>query len=249
MTTSERAPYRKAPIREAIIDIRVRFAKPPSISVLDSLHDAIKGEYPGRQARISLEANISIPIQPGSAGISSNAPKEDGYLHISPDGKQVVQTRFDGFTFNRMEPYDRWSTFSGEAKRLWPIYRAIAAGSTITRLALRYINSISVPTPCNLQDYVLTVPMIAPALPQDVKNYFMRLVLPYPRAGAEATIAQTLEPAQNGRLPIIFDIDVYKTVDLPVDEEEIWKHFDELRDLKNEIFEKSTTQATKDLFK
>jgi uncharacterized protein (TIGR04255 family) len=247
---TEELNYQKAPIREAILDVRVRFPKPIAIAALQPFHEAVKKDYPGRQARLSIEANISIPLAPQAmAGVTSPVPKEDGYLSISADGKQVAQARLDGFTFNRMPPYDKWDTFCGEAKRLWPYYVAVAKDAIITRVALRYINAIQVPVPGDFRTYVRTIPTISPDLPQDIQTFFMRLVLPFPKVSAEGIIIETIEPATEGKVTIIFDIDVYKTVSLPITSDLLWTHFNDLRKLKNEIFENSTTAAAKELFK
>lgn len=231
-----------------MLDIRVRFQKPLALSTLRELGTAVKDSYPRSQARVAFQSSVSLQDPKKLSEVTTAAPKEDGYLYTSSDGKQVFQARLDGFTFNRIYPYDRWATFVGEAKRLWGIYRAATGEGAITHIALRYINVIEVPIPCKIEDYILTSPVIAPDLPQDVQNFFMRLVLPFPAIKAEGILISTMEPPRGGKLPLVFDTDVFKGFDSPVTEDTVWAHFEDLRKLKNLIFEKSTSPKAKELF-
>jgi uncharacterized protein (TIGR04255 family) len=246
---TDESVYQKAPIREAMFDIRVRFDQPVSLPELKALSAAVKENYPRTQSRVSFESNVSLPDPKKAPITTATPPKEDGYLHFSADGKQVFQARVDGFTFNRIYPYDRWATFSAEAKKLWNIYEKVGGTGKITRIALRYINAIPLPIPCKIEDYIRTTPTISPDLPQDIQNFFMRLVLPFPAINAFGLVIATMEQPHEGRLPLIFDIDVFKNIELDFHDDSVWKHFSDLRDLKNLIFEKSTTATAKELFK
>ena len=133
----ERFP--KAPITEALLDIRTTL--PPRIDLqrLAGFHDPIKTAYPGRQQRTSWQASVQVK-EGGTAFASREAP--DGFLFTSPDGRQIVQARLDGFTFNRLKPYDTWEVFRAEARRLWARYVEVAEPEAVSRIALRYINRI-----------------------------------------------------------------------------------------------------------
>jgi len=48
---------------------------------------------------------------------------------------------------------------------------------------------------------------------------------------------------------ILLDIDVFRTAELPVDDEEIWKVMEQLREEKNQVFEASITPRARELFK
>nr|MBC8551408.1 TIGR04255 family protein [Candidatus Brocadiales bacterium] len=175
----------------------------------------------------------------------------DGYLFQSPIKKKIVQARLDGFTFNKLKPYESWKAFRSEACELWNIYCQITSPVKITRIALRYINRIEIPLPMNdFKDYVLTTPEIAPKLPQALNHFFMQLEIPNPELPAIALITQTMgNPTANQRLPLILDIDVFSKTDFIHNDEEMWKEFEKLRKFKNEVFFNSITEKTKELFK
>lgn len=183
--------------------------------------------------------------------LNSAAGGPDGYLFTSVDGRQVVQARLDGFTFSRLKPYDKWEALRDEARELWQHYVQIASPETVTRVALRYINRIEIPLPMrDFKDYILTTPEIAPALPQGLDSFFMRLVIPDSKTQAVGIVTETVEPVDESgkRLPLIFDIDVFRTAAFNVQDNAMWETFENLHDLKNEIFFKSITSKAKELF-
>jgi len=175
----------------------------------------------------------------------------DGYLYTSVDGKYIVQARLDGFTLSRLQPYDNWESFRDEGKRLWEHYIAIAMPNLVSRLALRYINRLELPMPFkDFKEYILTTPEIAPALPQGLKTFFMRLEVPHDEYQAIAIVTETIEPPPNDQfLPLIFDIDVIHEAQFSPGSTEIWQTFEQLRNFKNEIFFNSLTDKAKELFK
>ncbi len=117
-------------------------------------------------------------------------------------------------------------------------------------MALRYINRIEIPLPIrDFKDYLLTIPQIAPNLPQALAHFIMRLVVPNPEIGATAVINVVMDQSSSAKFqPIIFDIDVFKIMNHPGNSEEIWQDFDQLRIFKNEIFFNSITDRAKELF-
>jgi uncharacterized protein (TIGR04255 family) len=78
----------------------------------------------------------------------------------------------------------------------------------------------------------------------------MQLVLPNNDIGATATIVQTMEkPTPEDKLPLIFDIDVWRLAKYTDNTATMWDEFEKLRDFKNNIFFSSITDKAKELFK
>jgi len=242
--------FPNAPITEALLDIRVQLPPEIDLDKLKTFHEPIKNRFPVKEERISFEAGFQISPKTEPIVLPSTK-KPDGYFFRSHTENKVVQARLDGFTFNKLKPYTNWGTFSSEALELWKLYLEIAKPIKIIRIALRYINKIEIPIPMNeFKDYILTVPEIAPNIPQALAHFFMQLVIPNPEIGATAVISQTIEPiTPNQRVPLIFDIDVFKDAVYVDNKDEIWLDFENLRKFKNDIFFNSTTDRAKELFK
>lgn len=243
--------FPNAPITEALIDIRVKLPPQTDLAKLAVFHDAIKQRYPAKQERVSWRGHIEVKASPVAQVSQSAAGGTDGYLFTSVDGRQVVQARLDGFTLSRLKPYDKWEALRDEAHELWQQYIRTASPEAVTRVALRYINRIEIPLPIrDFKEYILTTPEIAPDLPQGLGSFFMRLVIPDAQAQAVAIVTETVEPIEesSNRLPLIFDIDVFRMAAFDVQGKALWETLDQLHDLKNDIFFKSITPKAKELF-
>lgn len=243
--------YQNPPITEALLDIRVSLPPDVNLEQLAIYHDEVKDTFPGKEQRIAWTGGFEFkPGTPPKVTPPSGGP--DGFFFRSPSENKLIQVRRDGFTFNKLKPYTNWPQFSKEAKSHWERYLRIAKPYQVTRLALRYINRIEIPLPFkDFKEYVLTIPDIAPGLPNAMSNMIMQLVVPDEKIGATANITEAIEPLKEGQsfLGFIFDIDVFRKITLQPDDKKIWEIMEDLRAFKNQIFKKSLTEKCKELFK
>ena len=196
------------------------------------------------QVQLKPDAPPQLTMAPGGGPA--------GYLFRSADNKQAVQALRDGFSFSRFRPYQDWDTFSKEARDLWERYAALTKPNKVTRIGLRYINRLELPLPfSDFKEYLLTVPEIAPGLPQGLSSFFFRVVMPIDEAKAFATITETIAEGEGSKaaVPVILDIDVFRGGTFPIIAEKLWPAFDQLRELKNRLFFRSLTDKAKDLFR
>lgn len=235
----------KAPITEALIDIRIKAKEDFDVARFLTLHDAISGQYPEKKTRHKWEGRFEF--KKGETPITAGTETIDGYIFTSADGKQIFQTKIDGFTFNRLKPYDKWETFRDEAYRLWQLYRNLISPE-IVRVALRYINKFDIPLPMrDFNEYLIAAPVVPEELPQGVSSFLTRVVIPDPETDASAIITQAFEQIVNPKsIPIIFDIDIFKQKEV-ISEEDAWQTLDKLRHFKNRVFFASITEKTKEL--
>ena len=247
---SDYTVFPNAPITEAVIEIKAQLPEETDLKSLESFHDHIKNRFPEKQEQRFIKADFKLsqkdtpPVLPTKTGTQ-------GYLFHSREEKKVVQSRIDGFAFNKLKPYENWDLFRSEGRKLWELYSKIANPIKVVRIGLRYINRIEVPLPFNdFGEYLLTNPQIAPNLPQAVSHFFMRLEVPNPDIEATAIITQTMDkPTKTKRLPLILDIDVFRITEYVEKTEEMWRTFEKLRDFKNDIFFNSVTEKAKELFR
>ncbi|MBI3079087.1 MAG: TIGR04255 family protein [Deltaproteobacteria bacterium] len=239
--------FPRAPITEALLDIRAKL--PPSIDMirLGTFYEIVKAQYPQKRERRSWQGALEMKL--GGPAVVQQSGGPDGYLFISQDGRQIVQARLDGFTVNRLRPYDRWASLRDEAKSQWKHYLQVATPELVTRVALRYLNRLELPQPIrDFKEYILTVPEIAPDLPQGLATFFMQLVVPSARLNCTAMINETMEAPTEKVLPFILDIDVFREAAFEPNGDDLWQAFEELREYKNDIFFKSITRKTEELF-
>jgi len=234
----------KAPITEALIDIRVKVRDELKIEQVYSIYNFISKGYPNKKERHQWGG--SLEFKKGKPPTSIASEIIDGYIFISGDNKQIFQARLDGFTFSRLKPYETWENLRDEAYRLWQKYREITSPE-ITRVALRYINKMELPLHLrDFSDYLTAAPIVPEGLPQGVSSFLSRVVIHEPEIGAAGIITQALEQSVNPN--IILDIDVFKQKPEGISEEEAWQVLERLRHFKNKIFFESITEKAKELF-
>jgi len=238
------AEYRrlsKPPLREALIDIRISQELPVSSVDKLSVHQLDGFEVPIEMRRgkiaIQFSPDMSAPLPlPGSA------QEGFGWRYSTADGSRVVQFRRDGATFSILKGYQDWNEARSSARILWEQYREWNSPAKVSRLAVRYINVLSLPMGIDFDLFLTAAPRIPPDLPQMLSGFFQRTVIPFSTDGTTAVVTQALEPLHDNIVPVVLDIDVWYNVSLEVDASEIWIQLDRLRDIKNQIFFSSITE-------
>lgn len=199
-----------------------------------------------------LHALFELSVGPDSAGRASNTKSSPIGLRLQdPTSTHVLQCTTTGFTLSRLAPYETWEELEGLARQLWPIYRDAVEPSSITRLAVRYINSIPLPVPANFDDYLVAAPQIPRALPQGLAAFLQRLVIPDPGTRNVAVVIQALEEAVTAtarEVPVILDVDVFRLVGEQGTADNMWDVLQSLREYKNQIFFECITERTAEMF-
>jgi len=234
-----------APIKEALIDLKVALPQGATVETLDQHDFLATAGYTIRKA-----------IRQGTLRVDGGNPKDStvehsliGYRYESPDGSRVLQLRTNGFTFSKLQPYTTWEDLKAEAEAAWAIYRKIASPTRITRVATRYINVLRIPLAMKaFEDYLSAPPLIPDGLPQTVSSFLTRVVIPEPSIDATGIITQALEGHEGDELPVILDIDVFVNRQFDIDDPTYWDALEDLRIFKNRIFFHSITDTTAELF-
>lgn len=238
----------RAPIVEALLDIRVE-PDLPSLDHLAEFEKAVLVEFPTRKDVVEWRTSMNLTAQSASVN-PARVVRGRGFW--SADGKRVVQARTAGFSMSHVAPYDRWESLRADAEKWWPLYGANAPEAThVTRVAVRFINRIELPLPVSdFRTYFRTYPEIGSELPQGLAALLMRMVIPFEKAEAFATVTMTVD--QSGitkeKAPFILDIDAFRTAKLALDDPKIWSIFEQLRTVKNDVFFKSLTPTALEMF-
>lgn len=235
--------YDRAPITEAIIDVRTDLPSETDLSCLSTLPDNLQKLYPHRKTKIDVHAELSAGAKVGAT--ASQIPA--GYMFLSADERQVVHFNVTGFAFGRLAPYDRWEAFEASAAPAWDAYCAQSKPVRATRTALRYVNRIELPLPFeDLKEFLRTVPEVAPELPQSLSGFFMQLQIPQADIGATLSLTQAMvQPVNPNTVAIVLDIDLFNESN--VDIGRVWEIVSEMRDKKNHVFESCITDRLREL--
>ena len=114
--------YSKAPIIEAIIELRVKLPEGVNLTRLEQCGIEESQAYPNKKQTTVAMSQMEL----GESFSTSTSTKQLGFIFKSADEKQVFQARLDGFALSRLAPYEHWKPFRDEARRLWNVYRKVA---------------------------------------------------------------------------------------------------------------------------
>lgn len=243
------AHYNKAPITEALIDIRVELASALRFEDLQAVRKHVSSDYPREETHNRGEAILQF----GPSVQASAQQKPWGFIFRNETSTQVLQIRLDGFTLSRLEPYEDFEHLRDEARRLWGIYRELVRPRKVTRVAVRYINQLNLPgVRVEPEDYLKTFPRLSADLPKELQDFgpfLMSLRVPQPDLGGLLIINEAgIPPKKPETVSIILDLDL--SVENPAvgdDEERLWSLFQKLRERKNLYFEACITDKTREL--
>lgn len=237
--------YSKAPIIEAVLDLRVTLPEGVTSETFAPLKAGLADEFPIQEDFAVHTAEVNVAETP----TSSVRTEQKGFRLISGDRRRVLILSTSGFTFSHLAPYNGWEVFRDEAHSLWDRYRATCQPLTIVRVGIRYINRFDLPTDRRMEEYLTLYPNV-PELPEGaVEGYFMQLQIPQNDINAMLVINQARVDAQRTDvLSLILDIDLFREAVWNVAEDaSVWAFIEQLRQRKNEFFEASITPKMREV--
>jgi uncharacterized protein (TIGR04255 family) len=245
--------YKNAPITEAVIDIRIKgVGAGVTFETLENIKPNVP-DYPHQQKQ--TVNTVTFNFGPSGNAVAGSATPEVIILRNQAKN-QVVQFGMGGFSFSKLAPYQSFDLMRDEAKRLWGFYSEFVKPSQIVRVALRYINLLNFPeTLLEPQEYLNTFPTIPSALPSNLQvfdHFLVNLRLPQPDLGERAflIINESGAPATKpGVIPFILDLDLFVENPPITNDQQLWGFFDSLRMRKNQYFEASITDKTRELIR
>lgn len=249
--TEANIKFARAPIIEAILDIECDF--PPTLDIRElekPARDCFQVEYPKFRTLHFVEHEVEAKIEEQPKTSTRSGIK--GYLFLQEDGKQLVQVRTTGFSFNRLAPYSTFDDYLPEIERTWRLFSRFALPIEVRVIRLRYINRLLLPATehqVELTDFL----KVSPHLPDEDTLTFVGFLNQHvaieTKTGHEVKIILTTQKQENDALPIIFDITV---ADGEKTEPENWPQIlskiTSLRYLKNRIFRDTLTERCLQLF-
>jgi len=237
----------KAPIREGLISLQF---EPVPMDAVKEFSEAIASRYDN-----ALDIwSHAFELQLGQATPTRNERSANGRRFDSPKegSPHVVLVQRNSFIFSRLQPYSDWNDLRGAAQPLWNLFVEIAKPERVTRVAVRYINAMTLPLLPgeDFSKYLTASPQVPPGLPQAVSGFLQR-IMTHDSRGNLAVVTQAFEGAEatgSADITVILDIDVFRNTQLSPVDAQVWGILDNLRDFKNNIFFEHITEATMELF-
>ena len=235
----------RAPIVEAVIDVRGRAEAPWEESEIKAQLKAELPDYPEVISHREFRHEVKIP-----PGQEPQQMLQDlgwkGFRLQSTDKLHIAQFNRDGFVFSRLHPYESWEQLIGEGMRLWRIHQAIARPSEVQRLGLRFINRILLPPKdMDFEAYLVAPPKPPSSLDLPFLGFFHNETLAVPGYPYAINIVRTIQhpqPPEPDRLGLILDHDVFTMEPFTVQQEILDRRLAEMRWLKNKVFSGSITE-------
>jgi uncharacterized protein (TIGR04255 family) len=141
-------------------------------------------------------------------------------------------------TYSVLKEYQGWISLRELSRDAWLEFLTVAGGVIVSRLAVRYINAISIPLGADYDEYLTTGPRVPKSVPSIVTSFMQRVVVPFEDEKAHAIVTQTLEtPAPAA----VLDIDIFADCALEGAAGEVWSRLDRLRGIADRIFFSSLT--------
>jgi len=233
----------RAPIVEAVLDVAIAPVLEWRDDAFAAFSAAAQDEFPDAQPIMQFQAELTVD---GTGAAAHSAAHEKlGYIYWNRDKTRAVQVRANGFSVNQVRSYQDWDALLAHAKAWWPRYLQSVGASRIARCGIRFINQFEITPGEDLSLTLRTRPELSSGLPQELDEYFQRMVVPFP-GGARAAITQVIPPLDelSQKRMFVLDIDVSVAADMPASSDAMWSTFADLREIKNRCFFESL-QKTK----
>lgn len=226
----------KAPVIEALLDIRVVPREGLTFGDLKPLESLVATDYPDREEKRA--ATFTFALKDAKAQANAEMSGEPvGTMHTDQEKRNRVQFDLSGFTQNVLAPYVDFETLVAKARPNWEAYVRTSQPRSIARMAVRYINQVRLPVQEPIESNLLTFPILPPAVPQLVSDFAFRITVHDSSRDAKAIITQASKGVVDAQgLQVILDIDAIMENQLAVDDSNLWARFDALRALKNDVF-------------
>lgn len=238
--------YNRAPIIEAVIEIRFEEAVSPDKSA--AAVKLLKENYFFEEQEVQVQAAFD------AASSTLNQHVQESPRLVTLDRADIVVLRPLGLLVSRLAPYPGWETFYTRIRRDYAALQKATGNRRWSRVGLRFINRFDVP-----QDQWIGRPVsdfvgVYPTMPRlgeesmDTAGFTAQVEVALDKDGTKVRITSAqVEPPVPNTGAFILDIDVIRDVELPRREDHLWTMVERMREHKNHVFEKCLTPFSREL--
>lgn len=237
--------YKRAPITEAVIEIR--FSTALESKILEKVAKKFKKHYPEFRQVETHHVKIDIKLSDGK----HSDKIEHEYRLSSNDSSQILILQRQSFIIVQLAPYKGWNNFINRFEQDIELFKKHAGHRQIARIGVRYINRLDIPfsgSAVRTRDYLSIFPQhpdgLNPLIGYSINTKSVLIDL-----GSVLTINSAIvESPLPNYLSIVLDQDIGIDKEPPQSTEDVIKFLGLVRDKKNEIFESCITDKSRELF-
>jgi len=223
--------------------IQISFSEMQSDGALRKLVQKLKRDY----ANVVPTENVNTTINFQNRTAAFDASPQTRLS--SHDEADVLVVSAQALTWSRLAPYEGWENLFNRVERELREAVAVSGYRKIARIGVRYVNRLDVPFtgPSVLYEDYLTINLTIPEAWPAIENYAWRFERQF---GSLYAIVQSaiIAPEIPNTGAFLLDIDVVDQHNPPAKLEDVLTRLQEMRQLKNEIFESSITDKARDQF-
>lgn len=233
--------YNRPPIVEAVFELR--FASALAEKRREKLRDRLVGGYDASTIEEQGEVKIDFPSQ------SATFERRGAIFKLmSFDLVEECIMKVDSIAWIRRAPYLGWQSFRSRFAPEMRVLFKLIDNPIVSRLGLRYVNRIDVRIVNNVAAYedFLNFRIEHGEFLEPIAGFHWQLVKEFPEIGLKASVqSASLMQEIIGYGAFSFDIDVYSDAKIHGNLDEIFSKVNQMRDLKNKIFEAGITDKAR----
>lgn len=200
--------YRNPPLIEAVCEFRFTSQQDWDWTIPGLIYPRIRDQFPikRQQKLVEFHAVASGPDQVSQVG----GPVDRLQFH-SEDESAIVQLGPNLLAVNQLRPYRNWTAFKKLITEQLGIYVETVVPDAISRIGLRYIDRVELPSAApDVEQYLQAFLRLPQVTPQQVNSFTVRAEIPYadPPAVMRYVLA-TADGQPSDKVVIILDIDLF----------------------------------------
>lgn len=240
--------YTNPPIEEALVEFRLVLAQGWDLTLPGKLHEKVKGEYAGkpREQRLVQASFQSVEGQPPGFAMHEGFGRAQ---LVDTEGHKLLSLGPDVLSVNVLKPYDGWQSFKPRIDQALRAYAEVAGADKVTRIGVRYINRVVIPSSdIDPSDYFLCGPA-APqvGLPSRLGAFVNRAEHVFDD-GTKLIVTFASIDAEEGSSAYLLDLDVIWEGTAPLEISAALEKVDLLHQREGEAFEALITDKTREVF-
>lgn len=241
--------YDHPPITEAVIAIN--FKSTIGFDELTSISKKFQKEYPQSQAISNVSFTVDVDGDGSAVPTPKNTQNQKGWRLSSGDMTEILVMWPQSFTISQLAPYVGWDKFLERFVRDWKKFKRHAGQKEISRIGVRYINRIDIPVTGDIVEHEKYL-NVFPKLPNSLTPlhaFAVQSALKLQDIGCDLLINSAAVPSPVlDRASFMLDLDIFRAVELPQSDQDIYNLLDEIRKKKNKVFEQCISNRARKLF-